>query len=234
MGNVRRAMSLPCGLAAAHEVLGETDAGADTFLERRSAGTVLAVIKRQIELCADGAERQKLTEAESAVDAAFNEFEHDTPIGSMLAEIAASFRASRARASSPFRATMNCCLGKRRICTDDEQGEQIKKRHRERLHPPRRRCRRSTRSLPASKAVAAAIPGSALSSSHPRAMRSPFLLGRKWLPEEIIVLADREFVDRLGVTYAALASHPDLSGAGQDWQPACQCGGRGKDRGARA
>ena len=47
--------------------------------------------------------------------------------------------------------------------------------------------------------------------------RDPFaiLLGRRWLPEEIIVVADREFVDRLGVTYAALASHPDLSGAGK-------------------
>ena len=59
MGNVRRAMSLPCGLAAAHEVLSETDAGAETFLERRSAGTVLAVIKRQIELSADSAETAK-------------------------------------------------------------------------------------------------------------------------------------------------------------------------------
>ena len=65
MGNVRRAMSLPCGLAAAHEVLGETDAGAEAFLERRSAGTVLAVIKGQIELCADAAERQRLTDAET-------------------------------------------------------------------------------------------------------------------------------------------------------------------------
>ena len=52
-------------------------------------------------------------------------------------------------------------------------------------------------------------------SSRPLMMRLPFLLGRKWLPEEIIVIADREFVDRLGVTYAALASHPDLSGAGR-------------------
>ena len=38
------------------------------------------------------------------------------------------------------------------------------------------------------------------------------LLGRRWLPEEIIVLADREFVDRLAGTYAALALHPDLAG----------------------
>jgi hypothetical protein len=88
MGNVRRAMSLPCGLAAAHEVLGETDAGSQVFLERRSAGTVLSVIKRQIEFSVDSAERQRLTDAESAVDLAFSEFESDTPIGSMLAEIA--------------------------------------------------------------------------------------------------------------------------------------------------
>lgn len=41
------------------------------------------------------------------------------------------------------------------------------------------------------------------------------LLGRRWLPEEIIVIADREFVSRLGATYAALASHPDLAGSGR-------------------
>ena len=92
-------MSLPCGLSVAHEMLSETDAGASAFLERRSASTVLAVIKRQMELCADSAERQKLIEAESAVDAAFNEFEDDTPIGSMLAEIAGSrFRENRVQA----------------------------------------------------------------------------------------------------------------------------------------
>ena len=214
MGNVRRAMSLPCGLAAAHEVLGETDAGAETFLEHRSAGTVLAVIKVQIELCADAAERQKLIEAETAANAAFDEFEHDTPIGSMLTEIAAA----NSRKSSPsvivFASDYELLLGQRRICTDDEQGEQIKKRlasgfmrlvtlqalDTELANIESGRSRNSWKRL-----IVVA----------PRADAFAILLGRTWLPEEIIVVADREFVDRLGVTYTALATHPDLSGAGK-------------------
>ncbi len=214
MGIVRRAMSLPCGLAAAHELLSETDAGAEAFLERRSAGTVLAVIKRQIELSADGAERQKLIDAERAVDAAFNEFENDTPTGSMLAEIAGAI----ARKSSPsvitFSSDYELLLGQRRICCDDEEGEQIKKRIASGF------IRIAT--LQALDTELARIESGRSRNSWKRLIvvappRDAFaiLLGRRWLPQEIIVLADREFVDRLGVTYAALASHPDLSGAGK-------------------
>jgi hypothetical protein len=94
MGSLRRSLSLPCGLSVAHEALVET---ADGFLERRSAGTVLATIRKQLDLSADGAERERLANAERMINAAFNEFEHDTPIGSLLAEAAASM----ARKSSP-------------------------------------------------------------------------------------------------------------------------------------
>ena len=214
MGSVRRAMSLPCGLSAAHEALGETDAGAGVFLERRSASTVLAVIKRQLELSADSTERQKLVEAERAVDAAFTEFEDDTPIGSMLAEIAGIISRKSSPSVIAFSSDYELLLGERRICTDDEQGEHIKKRiasdfirlstlqvlDTELARIESGRSRNSWKRL-----VVVAPPHDAFA----------VLLGRKWLPEEIIVLADREFVDRLGVTYAALASHPDLSGAGR-------------------
>jgi hypothetical protein len=214
MGSVRRAMSLPCGLAATHEVLSETDAGAEAFLERRSAGTVLAVIKRQIELSADGAERQRLADAERAVDAAFNEFENDTPIGSMLAEIAGAVSRKASPSVIAFSSDYELLLGQRRICGDDEQGEQIKKRIASGF------IRLAT--LQELDGELARIESGRSRNSWKRLIvvappRDPFaiLLGRKWLPEEIIVLADREFVDRLGVTYAALASHPDLSGAGK-------------------
>ena len=214
MGNVRRAMSLPCGLATAHEVLGEADAGADTFLERRSASTVLAVIKRQIELSADGAERQRLSGAESAVDAAFNEFENDTPIGSMLTEIAGAMSRKSSPSVIAFSSDYELLLGKRRICTDDDQGEHIKKRLASGF------LRLAT--LQALDAELASIESGRSRNSWKRLVvvappRDAFaiLLGRKWLPEEIIVIADREFVDRLGVTYAALASHPDLAGPGR-------------------
>jgi len=214
MGNVRRAMSLPCGLAAAHEVLNETDAGYETFLERRSAATVLSVIKRQIEVSADRAERERLMEAERAVDSAFNEFENDTPIGSMLAEIAVAISRKSSQSVIAFASDYEMLLGKRRICTDDDQGEQIKKRIANGF------MRLTT--LQVLDMELAAIESGRSRNSWKRLIviappRDQFaiLLGRKWLPEEIIVVADREFVDRLGVTYAALASHPDLAGTGR-------------------
>jgi hypothetical protein len=214
MGSVRRAMSLPCGLATAHEVLGETDAGAGAFLERRSAGTVLSVIKKQIELSADSAERARLTAAESAVDSAFNEFENDTPIGSMLADIAAAISRKSSQSVIAFASDYELLLGKRRICSDDDQGEQIKKRIGSGF------IRLAT--LQALDTELADIETGRSRNSWKRLIvvappRDQFaiLLGRRWLPEEIIVIADREFVDRLGATYAALASHPDLAGAGR-------------------
>jgi hypothetical protein len=214
MGNVRRAMSLPCGLAAAHEVLGETDAGSQVFLERRSAGTVLSVIKGQIELSADSAERKRLMDAESAVDSAFNEFESDTPIGSMLAEIAGAMSRKSSQSVIAFSSDYELLLGKHRICTNDDQGEQIKKRIANGF------IRLAT--FQALDAELASIESGRSRNSWKRLIvvappRDQFaiLLGRKWLPEEIIVIADREFVDRLGATYAVLASHPDLAGIGR-------------------
>lgn len=214
MGSVRRAMSLPCGLSVAHETLSETDAGASVFLERRSASTVLAVIKGQLELSADSAEQQKLVEAERAVDAAFTEFEDDTPIGSMLAEIAGIISRKSSPSVIAFSSDYELLLGERRICTDDERGEHIKKRIASDF------IRLSTLQVLDTE-LARIESGRSRNSWKRLVVVAPFhnafavLLGRKWLPEEIIVLADREFVDRLGVTYAALASHPDLSGAGR-------------------
>jgi len=210
MGNLRRTMSLPCGLRDAHQALVDI---ADEFLERRSAGTVLSVIRKQLEHSVDGAERQRLTAAERLLDAAFNEFENDTPIGSLLAEIAASL----ARKSSPsviaFATDHELALGRRRLCTDDEDGERIKGRldsgfirlaTLQALDPELARIE-SGRERNSWKRLLVVAP--------PRAQFA-VLLGRKWLPEEIIVLADREFVDRLAGTYAALAMHPDLGGPG--------------------
>jgi hypothetical protein len=105
-------------------------------------------------------------------------------------------------------------LGRRRICTNDETGKKIKEKLASgfmRLATLQEldtelgtiesgRTRNSWKRL-----IVVAPPHDAFA----------ILLGRKWLPEEIIVLADREFVDRLGGTYAALASHPDLSGTGK-------------------
>lgn len=211
MGDLRRTMSLPCGLGAAHEVLFDA---ADGFLERRSAGTVLSTIRKQLELSADGAERERLVNAERMIDAAFSEFENDTPIGSLLGEVAASL----ARRSSPsviaFATDQELVLGRRRLCTYDEDGERIKSRLESSF------IRLAT--FRALDAELGRIESGRERNSWKRLLvvapprdQLAILLGRKWLPEEIIVLADREFVDRLAGTYGALASHPDLAGAGR-------------------
>ena len=123
----------------------------------------------------------------------------------MLAEIAGAMSRKSSPSVIAFASDYELLLGKRRICSDGDQGEQIKRNASRVVLFALRRCRRSTQSLLVLKAVAAATPGNALSSSLRRATSSPFFSAGRWLPEEIIVLADREFVDRLGVTYAALA-----------------------------
>jgi hypothetical protein len=211
MGNLRRSMSLPCGIRMAHEVLVET---ADGFLERRSAGTVLAAIRKQLELSADGAERQRLVNAEHRINEAFDEFENDTPIGSLLAETAASLSRKSSPSVIAFATDHELALGRQRITTDDEDGERIKGKLESGF------IRLTT--LQALDIELTRIESGRSRNSWKRLLvvappRDEFaiLLGRRWLPEEMAVLADREFVDRLAGTYAALATHPDLSGAGR-------------------
>lgn len=214
MGDVRRAMSLPCGIGTAHTALSDADAGASAFLERRSAGTVLATIKRKLDQTADSGERQRLLDAEKAVNTAFNEFETDTPIGSMLADIAVSLSRKSSPSVIAFATDYEQFLGRLRICSNDEQGRKLKERIEEKF------IRLVT--LQALDVELTEIESGKTRNSWKRLLvvappRDAFavLLGRRWLPEEITVLSDREFVDRIGSTYAALATHPDLAGAGK-------------------
>lgn len=213
MGDVRRAMSLPCGIATAHTALSNADAGASAFLERRSAGTVLATIKRKLDLTSDSGERQRLLDAENAVNKAFNEFETDTPIGSMLADIAASLSRKSSPSVIAFATDYEQLLGRLRICSNDEQGRKLRERIEEKF------IRLVT--LHALDVELSEIESGKTRNSWKRLLvvappRDAFavLLGRRWLPEEITVLSDREFVDRVGSTYSALATHPDLAGEG--------------------
>jgi hypothetical protein len=214
MGNVRRAMSLPCGIGTAHTALGDTDAGANTFLERRSAGTVLVVIKRQLELTTNGAEREALQDADKAINTAFDEFQYDTPIGSMLAEIAVSLSRKSSPSVIAFATDYEQMLGRLRICSNDEQGTRLKERIEDGF------IRLVT--LQALDSELSQIESGKTRNSWKRLLvvappRDAFavLLGRRWLPEEISVLSDREFVDRIGATYASLAAHHDLTGEGR-------------------
>ncbi|MBV8977349.1 MAG: hypothetical protein JOZ13_08205 [Alphaproteobacteria bacterium] len=214
MGNVRRAMSLPCGLKQAHQLLGEKDAGAEVFLERRSAGTVLAVIARQIEGTTDSAERAMLAEAKQAVEAAFDEFENDTPIGSMLSEIGASVWRKSSSSVIAFSSDYELLLGQDRILGNGEYGESVKKRIESGFI---RLVTLQTLDLELAQIESGRSRNSwkRLFVIAPPQDQLAVLIGRRWLPDEVVVVADREFVDRLGATYAVLSSHADLSGAGK-------------------
>ena len=171
MGNLRQAMSLPCGLRAAHEALIET---VDGFLERRSASTILAAIRKQLDLCVDGAERQRLLKAEQMIDAAFDEFENDTPIGSLLAQAAGTLSRKSSSSVIAFSTDHELLLGRRRICTDDKQGEHIKKGVSRPALSVSRHCRPWVKSSRPLKTVTAAILGNDYLSSPLRVTSSPF------------------------------------------------------------
>jgi hypothetical protein len=213
IGTVRRTMSLPCGLAAAHDVLVEMEgqAAAEAFLERRSAGSVLASLRKQLELTADAAERQRLNDAYEAVNSAFAGFDEDTPIGSLLADIAGALSRKSSPSVIAFASGEERLLGERRICDASDVGAYIRKRFQSRF------IRLST--LQDLDQELALIESEQMRNSWKRLVlvappRDAFaiLLGRKWLPEEILVIADREFVDRIATTYLPLSSHPDLAG----------------------
>jgi hypothetical protein len=212
MGNVRRTMSLPSGLNSAHDALLETEgqAAAEAFLERRSAGTVLASLIRQIDQ-SQGAERQRLLDARTAVDRAFEEFEDDTPIASLLAETAAALSRKSSPSVIAFATEEERILGEHRIYQDSEQGAKVRDRIASGF------LRVSTlRDL--DDELTQIESGQTRNSWKRLVVVAPprdqfaLLLGRRWLPEEIIVLADRDFVDRIASTYGGLSTHPDLAG----------------------
>ena len=219
MGSVRRTMSLPCGLKRASDTLVETEGqeAAEAFLERRSASSVLAVIKRQIELCADSSERARLTEAERTVDKAFEEFEQDTPIGSLLAELAASLSRKSSQSVIAFAREEDRILGEGRICDDTDQGASIRKRI-ESGYMRLATLQDLDEELASIEAGRTRNMWKRLVVVAPPRNQFAVMLGRRWLPEEIIVLSDREFVEKLAGTYQTLSSHPDLAGPG-DWAP---------------
>ena len=49
----------------------------------------------------------------------------------------------------------------------------------------------------------------------PGANQFAALVTRRWVPDELTVVCERTFADRLAINYQRLAQHPDLSGEGQ-------------------
>jgi hypothetical protein len=214
IGNIRRALALPCGLGVAYDMLCEADGqeAANIFLERRSAATVLAPLQRAISSGASGPERGRFMAADEAVRRAFDALDRETPIGSLLVEFMRQLVRKSSRSIIVFGSDTDRMLAERRLAADEELGPLVSQRLRTRhivfttsvqleaeLHtiealPDRNRLRRLVFVAPTSEAFARVV-------------------ARQWLPNELVLLCDRSFAVRIAATHRGLGSHPDLAGA---------------------
>lgn len=216
MGDIRRAMNLPCGLDAAFNYIcdAESQSAAEAFLERRSAGTAIATIRQCLATGVTAGERGAMTAAEHSVRKAFNQFAKDTPIGALLSDVVSALVRKSSRSVIVFGSETERRLGERRLLDDDTVSEQLLKR----LSANFVRLI----SLSDVEAVLKEIEASGDRNSWKRIVvvtpsqaRLSVLLGRTWLPEEVIVIADRDFVTGLARAYRGLAGHKDLAGEGR-------------------
>ncbi|WP_454916614.1 hypothetical protein [Xanthobacter sediminis] len=216
MGGLRRALSLPCGLDRAYEVLCEVDGqdAANAFLERRSAGTLLVPIQRAIEAGAgSAAERNRLIEAEAAVKKAFLSLDADTPIGSLTAELMNSLVRKSSRSIVVFGSEAEKTLGQQRFSGDGEIDRAL-----------RRRIAGGHIKLVTADALGAELGDIETSREKnswnrlvliaPIVERVAAVIARPWLPRTLLIVCDQAFAGRLAAIYRNLASHPEV--AGQD------------------
>lgn len=214
MGGLRRALSLPCGLGRAYEVLCEVEGqdAADAFLERRSAATLLVPIQRAIEAGASSAaERNRLVEAEAAVKKAFSSLDGDTPIGSLTAELIGSLVRKSSRSVVVFGSETEKTLGQRRFSSDGEIDKAL-----------RRRTAGGHIKLVTADALSAELGNIEASRERnswnrlvliaPTMERVAAVIARPWLPQVLLIVCDQVFAGRVAAIYRNLASHPELAG----------------------
>ena len=213
MGGLRRALSLPCGLAKAYAVLCEeqSQADAEAFLEFRSRATLLGPIQNALATGIGGTERARLLEAETAVRCAFDALDAETPIGSLLRELAVTLARKSSRSLVVFASDIERRLGEHRIVGDDEHG-----------HLLQRRVNSGYMLLASAVDVEARL--REIETSRDRnswkrlVLIAPSLdqlsvtLSRRWLPEELVVVCDRTFAVQVAGLYRALGVHSDFAG----------------------
>ena len=213
IGDLRRAMSLPCGLSAAYQFIEETEgqSAAEDFLQHRSEGEIVNALRRAAEDCESDSERAKIQDAEKAVSDAFKGFETETPIGSLLVELATSLVRKSTRSLLAFASEGDRRLGEFRITGKDDLGAAVRRRL-EDGHMRITTCRDLETPLKEIQATHLRNYWKRLIVIAPGAEQLAVILGKKWLPDEIIVIGDREFVARVASTYRPLSNHPDLAG----------------------
>lgn len=215
MGSLRKAASLPCGLDHAYNFLvqeiGQT--AAELFLEYRSRATLLAPINDALNSEIGGAERDRFIVARDAVARAFDALDKETPIGSLLSDLAVTIARKSSRAIIAFASPIDKLLGEHRLADDSEAGLALRRRlangHvvfacaddlQARLDAIEQTKDRNTW-----KRLVLVAPSLDWLSA---------LSGRPWLPDELIVVCERTLAARVADTFQQLSSHPDLAGTG--------------------
>ena len=222
MGALRKAASLPCGIASAYDILcGEIgQAAAEAFLERRSSATLMAPIDEALASEIGGAERARLTAARDAVDRAFKALDNETPIGSLTAEHVASILRKSSRSIVAFATDRDHLLAMRRFAGTSEAGQALK-----------RKIEKQVIRFATMDELAGILTGLEAAKDRnnwkrlivvaPTALQLSALVTRSWLPDELIVVCERTFAGRVAENYRRLADHPDLAWGGQArvWRP---------------
>ena len=216
MGALRQAASLPCGISPAYDTLCEEigQAAAEAFLERRSAATLIAPIDDALASEIGGAERIRLEVARAAVDRAFRVLDQETPVGSLTAEHVASIVRKSSRSIVAFATDRDRLLAMRRFADESEAGQALKRKIEKRI------IRFTTMDglggiLTGLEKATDRNTWKRLVLVAPSANQFAALVTRPWIPDELTVICERTFADRLANNYQRLAEHPDLSGEGQ-------------------
>lgn len=216
MGSLRKAASLPCGLASAYDILCEKmgQGAAETFLARRSLGALIAPIDQALAAEITGLERVRLEAARTAIDRASKALDAETPIGSLTAEHINAIARKSSRSIVAFASPEDLILGEHRFADDSEAGQLL-----------RRRMDRKVIRLTTMGDLAGILTGIENTKDRntwkrlilvaPSALQFASVVTRPWLPDQLVTICERTFAGRLSAQYAHFASHPDLAGAGQ-------------------
>ena len=216
MGSLRKAASLPCGLTRAYDFLCDElgQSATETFLEYKSRGTLLAPLEDALNSEIGGNERDRILRARDAVKRAFDTLDVETPIGSLFSDLAATLARKSSRTIIAFASDIDRSLGEMRLVGDPETGAGLG-RSMEKGHL-------KLESKDDLEAGLAEIEGQRDRNSWKRlVMIAPTLdwlstvVARAWLPEEIIIVCERNLARRIASTFQGLSSYPDLTGSGQ-------------------
>jgi len=214
--NLRRASALPCGLRAAYDGLCalEGQAAAEAFLEERSEANVLGPVQAALATGITGSARNKLATAEAAIAKAYEQLDHDTPIGSAVAQLGADYARKADFSILVFANPTDLRLAERRFAEDAEVNETLRNRiargllkicHAGELEDLLSQLE-SGGNRNSWKRIALIAPPIAFLDS---------LLVRSWLPAQLLVICDRAFTGRVAGTYGPLARHAELAGSGR-------------------